>query len=53
MLERLYAEHSGSLILLNVDPGYASVHDDPRFKALVHRLGLDRPPKPVKSRSPA
>ena len=42
MLERLYAEHSGSLILLNVDPGYASMRDDPRFKSLVHRLGLDR-----------
>src|SRR5206468_1717199 len=40
MLERQYAEHSGSLILLNVDPGYATMRDDPRFKSLVHRLGL-------------
>jgi tetratricopeptide (TPR) repeat protein len=41
-LERHFAEHSGSLILLNVDPDYASLRDDPRFKNLVARLGLDR-----------
>lgn len=42
VLERHYAEHSGTLILLNVEPDFAPVRDDPRFKDLVHRLGLDR-----------
>lgn len=50
MLERLYAEHSGSLILLNVDPAYASIRDDPRFTNLVHRLGLDRKTAPKSMR---
>ena len=42
--EQQYAEHSGSLILLNVEPSYAVLRDDARFKSLVHRVGLDRPP---------
>lgn len=42
ILQRHYAEHSGSLILLNVDPDYDDLRADPRFKALVHRLRLDR-----------
>lgn len=42
ILERHYAEHSGSLLLLNVDPDYDDLRADPRFKALLHRLRLDR-----------
>ena len=41
-LEKQYAEHSGSLILLNVEPDYAPLRKDPRFKSLVARLGLGR-----------
>ncbi|HEY3053086.1 MAG TPA: tetratricopeptide repeat protein [Thermoanaerobaculia bacterium] len=41
-LERQYREHSGTLILLNVDPVFDSLHGDPRFRDLVHRVGLDR-----------
>jgi TolB-like protein/Tfp pilus assembly protein PilF len=42
-LEKQYDEHSGSLILLNVEPDYAALRDDPRFKSLVHRLALGPP----------
>jgi tetratricopeptide (TPR) repeat protein len=42
-LEKQYAEHSGSLIVLNVEPDYAALRNDPRFKSLVQRLGLGPP----------
>jgi tetratricopeptide (TPR) repeat protein len=41
LLERQYREHSGSLILLNVEPEWDELHSDPRFQNLLHRLGLD------------
>jgi DNA-binding winged helix-turn-helix (wHTH) protein/TolB-like protein/Tfp pilus assembly protein PilF len=42
LLEQSYLEHSGSLILLNVDAFPGSIRNDPRFKSLVHRIGLDQ-----------
>lgn len=41
-LENQYREHSGSLILLNVDPIFDPIRGDARFQSLVHRLGLDQ-----------
>jgi tetratricopeptide (TPR) repeat protein len=43
-LEKQYSEHSGSLIVLNVEPDYAALRQDPRFKSLVQRLGLGPQP---------
>jgi DNA-binding winged helix-turn-helix (wHTH) protein/TolB-like protein/tetratricopeptide (TPR) repeat protein len=42
ILETHYREHSGSLILLSVDPILAPLRSDPRFQSIVHRIGLDR-----------
>jgi serine/threonine-protein kinase len=39
-LENAYAERSGSLIYLNLDPRLKSLHSDPRFADLVRRIGL-------------
>lgn len=39
-LERAYQARSGGLIYLHLDPGYAALRDDPRYKALVQRIGL-------------
>lgn len=39
-LERAFQTRSAGLIYLHVDPGYASLQDDPRFPALVARIGL-------------
>jgi len=39
-LERAYQARSAGLIYLHVDPGYRPLHQDPRFTALVTRIGL-------------
>jgi eukaryotic-like serine/threonine-protein kinase len=39
-LERAYEARSAGLIYLHLDPGYAPLRDDPRFGALVRRIGL-------------
>jgi TolB-like protein/cytochrome c-type biogenesis protein CcmH/NrfG len=39
-LEEALAVRSGGLIYLHVDPSYASLREDPRFAALVERIGL-------------
>ncbi len=39
-LERAYAERSAGLIYLHLDPMYDSLRDDPRFGALVEKIGL-------------
>jgi TolB-like protein/DNA-binding winged helix-turn-helix (wHTH) protein/lipoprotein NlpI len=39
-LEKAYSEHSGSLTALKVDPIYDPLRSDPRFQALVRRIGL-------------
>lgn len=42
MLRNAYDEHSEFVILLNVTPVFDSLHSDPRFKDLLHRMGLSR-----------
>lgn len=39
-LEKAYSEHSNTLLSLKVDPAYDFLRDDPRFQALVRRVGL-------------
>ncbi|HMG17403.1 MAG TPA: winged helix-turn-helix domain-containing protein [Gemmatimonadales bacterium] len=39
-LERAYAEHSGELTTLKVNPVYDSLRSDPRFQSLLRRVGL-------------
>ena len=39
-LETAYAERSAEMYLVNVDPTLDSLRSDPRFKALVKRMGF-------------
>jgi tetratricopeptide (TPR) repeat protein len=39
-LEKAYQEHSSSLTALKVDPIYDPLRGDPRFQALLRRIGL-------------
>lgn len=39
-LQRAYQWHSGALTALKVDPTYDPLRSDPRFQALVRRVGL-------------
>jgi serine/threonine protein kinase/Flp pilus assembly protein TadD len=39
-LERAYQEHSGGLVSLKVDPVWDRASDDPRFAALLVKMGL-------------
>ena len=39
-LERAYAERSAGLIYLHLEPMYDSLREDPRFQAMVERIGL-------------
>ena len=39
--ERAYQEQSNILQFLKVHPYFDPIRDDPRFKDLVHRVGLD------------
>jgi hypothetical protein len=41
-LEKAYAEHSGELVSLKVNPAYDFLRDDPRFQQLLERVGLAR-----------
>jgi len=41
-LDEAYAQHSGSLTSLKVDPIYDSLRSDPRFQLLLHRVRLDQ-----------
>lgn len=41
-LEKGYAEHSGMMVLMNVDPELDVLHSDPRFASLQHKMGLPR-----------
>jgi TolB-like protein len=38
-LEQAYREHEPELAFLNVEPLFDSLHSDPRFASLVHRIG--------------
>ena len=39
-LDRAYADRSAGLIYLHLDPLYDPLRDDPRFGALVEKIGL-------------
>jgi predicted nucleic acid-binding protein len=39
-LERAYDEHDSTLVWLNVHPRFDALHGEPRFRALVARMGL-------------
>jgi TolB-like protein/DNA-binding winged helix-turn-helix (wHTH) protein/Flp pilus assembly protein TadD len=41
-LDQAYAQHSGSLTSLKVEPIYDSLRSDPRFQLLLHRVRLDQ-----------
>ena len=41
-LEKGYQEHSNILQFLKVHPHFDPIRDDPRFKDLLHRVGLDQ-----------
>jgi eukaryotic-like serine/threonine-protein kinase len=42
-LEKSYQEHSAALPYLAVDPFWYGMHSDPRFAALLRRMGLPQP----------
>jgi TolB-like protein/DNA-binding winged helix-turn-helix (wHTH) protein len=39
-LEKSYQHHDYWMLFINVDPEYDPIHSDPRFQAIVHRLGV-------------
>ena len=42
-LDKAYEEQSAFLIWIRVDPRFDSLHVEPRFHALLRRMGLERP----------
>ena len=41
-LERAYAEHSGDMVFIGIEPGYDPIRNDPRFQSLLRRVGVPR-----------
>ena len=41
-LERAYQQRDGGLCEMKVDPLLASLHGDPRFKAVLHKMNLTK-----------
>ena len=42
-LERAYAEHAGDMIFINIEPCFDPIRADPRFQALVRKVGFPPP----------
>jgi len=38
-LERAFADHSGDMIFINIEPCFDPLRNEPRFKALIRRVG--------------
>jgi tetratricopeptide (TPR) repeat protein len=41
-LEKAYEDHDSNMAFLKVDPGLASLRNEPRFQALLKKVGLDK-----------
>jgi serine/threonine protein kinase/Tfp pilus assembly protein PilF len=41
-LDKAYQEHDSTLLEIKVDPGFDSVRSDPRFTALLKKMGLEK-----------
>ena len=39
-LEKSYQHHDYWMLFINVDPEYDAIRSDPRFQAIIHRLGI-------------
>ncbi len=39
-LEQCYQDHSGELIYIRIEPTFDTLHDDPRYTALLKKIGL-------------
>jgi TolB-like protein len=39
-LEKSYQHHDYWMLFINVDPEYDAIRSDPRFQAIIHRLGV-------------
>ena len=39
-LERAFAEHTGDMIFINIEPSFDPLHGEPRFQAIIRRMGL-------------
>jgi hypothetical protein len=39
-LEKAYQHHDYWMLFINVDPEYDVIRSDPRFRAVIHRLGI-------------
>jgi adenylate cyclase len=39
-LEKSYQHHDYWMLYINVDPEYDTLRSDPRFQAIIHRLGV-------------
>ena len=39
-LELAYEQHEAVLIFLNIEPDFDSLHDEPRFQALLAKMGF-------------
>jgi len=44
-LEKAFAEHDFSMVLINVMPWYQTLRSDARFQALLTKLGLPSVPR--------
>jgi serine/threonine-protein kinase len=45
-LEKAFEEHEEALILAAIAPGFDAIRSDPRFRAILKRIGLDSPQQP-------
>ncbi|HYR52116.1 MAG TPA: protein kinase, partial [Candidatus Dormibacteraeota bacterium] len=44
-LERAYGEHVGDMIFINIEPGFDPMRADPRFQAIVRKIGFPKQPQ--------